>query len=112
MGKPYQYCSQDKVSTCHWTTVPSIFSEHITSKIIPIVTLTMSYVILSLLNWVLAYDALCVTHVYAVTEWIFIWRHISEDSDLPAFQFCPQSKRDLCPDRSKKFKENGVQSFR
>lgn len=65
-GKPYQYCSQDKASICH--SVPSIFSEHISSEIVPIVTLTRSYVILSLLNWALACDALCVARSYAVTE--------------------------------------------
>lgn len=105
-GRPYQYCSQDKASICH--SVPSIFFEHISSEIMPIVTLTMSYVILLLLNWALACDALCVTHSFAVTEWICICRNGNEDSDLPAFQFYPQSKKDLFPDRSVKFRENGV----
>lgn len=66
IGRSYQYCSQDKASICH--SVPSISSEHISSEIVPIVTLTMSYVILSLLNWALACDALCVTHGHAATE--------------------------------------------
>lgn len=70
IGKPwpYQYCGKNKARTCHRTSVPSVLSKHISSEIMRIVTLTRSYMILSLLSWSLAYDALCVTQSYAVTE--------------------------------------------
>lgn len=47
IGRPYQYFGQDEVNAAEPL---SLLSEHIASKIMSIVTLTMSYVILSLLN--------------------------------------------------------------